>query len=651
MNDDRALHALAQEAGLLIDWVDAADQQRRVAVPTLRTVLGALGLPAANARQCEDSLRQCQDGLDVVPLLTTQRGTRFSVGAPGTACEWQAEDGGRIAVQADDQGDVVAPNAIGYWMLHHQGRAQRVAVAPLRCFGVADACGDGSPRAWGVGLQVYSARQPDDAGIGDVEAAATWVRQSSLAGADAMALGPVHAARPVDQHYSPYSPSDRRYFDPLHAAPVRVLGEAALQAMAQVEGLGQRFSALHRQAMIDWPASAAAKWEWLKVLHRELASMPAACHADFARFVDAGGESLRAYATFAAGDFGDDDPALQLFAQWLAARGWAGLQREARERGMAIGLIADLAVGFDPAGAEAAAWPDAVMHGLVLGAPPDAFNAAGQQWGIGSYSPVGLRRSGYAPFLSLLRAVMRDRGGVRIDHILGLLRLWVVPEGADTADGAYLRYPLHDLLNLLALESWRHRAVVIGEDLGVVPPGIRAELSQRGVMGIDVLMFTRDYASDGHFLAPSEWRRDAVATTTTHDLPTVVGWRQARDLDWRARLGMAQPEELREARAQRKLDIEALERAKARAAVCADDPWLGTLCFTARAPAPLALLPVEDALALIEQPNLPGTVAVHPNWCRRLPDPLPQATLHRALVAFSDARRAAHAEQERPLSR
>jgi len=203
-----------------------------------------------------------------------------------------------------------------------------------------------------------------------------------------------------------------------------------------------------------------------------------------------GGDALAAYAAFAARDAGDDDVAFQLFAQWLAARSWSNVQQCARDGGMRIGLISDLAVGFDPHGAEAAAWPDAVLPGLVLGAPPDAFNADGQAWGISSYSPTALKATGFAPFIGLLRAVMHGRGGVRIDHILGLLRLWVLPAGGSAGDGVYLRYPFDDLLRLLALESWRNRCIVIGEDLGVVPDGLRERLAARGVLGIDVLMFT-----------------------------------------------------------------------------------------------------------------------------------------------------------------
>ncbi|RWU20042.1 4-alpha-glucanotransferase, partial [Xanthomonas phaseoli] len=520
---------------------------------------------------------------------------------------------------------------------------QQVAVAPPRCFSVADACGQPSPRAWGMALQVYSARSLDDGGIGDAAGTVEWLRHAALAGADALALSPVHAARPVSGGYSPYSPSDRRFLDPLHAAPVRILGELALDAISAVPGLRERFDGLHNAALIDWQASAHAKWELLRQLYAHVSPD----HADLVAFRNAGGAALEGFARFAAQDFGDNDPQLHVFTQWLAARSWSDAQREAHERGMKIGLIADLAVGFDPNGAEAAAAADTVLRGLVLGAPPDAFNADGQHWGIGAYSPTALRRSGYAPYIALLRAVLRDRGGIRIDHILGLMRLWVVPDGASSNEGAYLAYPLHDLLNLLALESWRHRAIVIGEDLGVVPPGIREELSQRGVMGIDVLMFTRN--DDGAFVSPALWRPDAIATTTTHDLPTLTGWRAGRDIEWRRKLKLIQPAQASDDAAARNKDVARLDAAVELAGLSsARDPLLGALRFTATSVSPLALLPVEDALALDEQPNLPGTVEVHPNWRRRLPDPLPHARLHSALHGFAEARRVAAVSEPHP---
>ncbi|MBB4593897.1 4-alpha-glucanotransferase [Xanthomonas cannabis] len=639
------LHTLAAAAGVMVDWVDASDQPRQVSEASVQAVLTALDLPAATASQREDSLRRCKAQADeVAPLLIVQVGEPLALRVAANASgRWTDEAGASEDARADAQGQLRAPQRFGYWTLQIGGLTQQVAVAPQRCFSVADACGQPAPRAWGMALQVYSACSLDDGGIGDAAGTVEWLRHAALAGADALALSPVHASRPVTGGYSPYSPSDRRFFDPLHAAPVRVLGELALQAIDEVDGLRQRFDTLHANGLIDWPASAQAKWELLRHLHTRVAPD----HPDLLAFRNAGGQALEGFARFAAQDFGDNDPQLHVFTQWLAARSWSDAQREAHERGMKIGLIADLAVGFDPNGAEAAAAADTVLRGLVLGAPPDAFNADGQHWGIGAYSPTALRRSGFAPYIALLRAVLRDRGGIRIDHILGLMRLWVVPDGAGSNEGAYLAYPLHDLLNLLALESWRHRAIVIGEDLGVVPPGIREELSQRGVMGIDVLMFTRD--KDGAFVAPALWRPDAIATTTTHDLPTLTGWRAGRDIEWRRTLELIAPAQADGDTKDRGKDVARLDAAVEHAGLAAaGDPLLGALRFTATSVSPLALLPVEDALELEEQPNLPGTVEVHPNWRRRLPDPLPHARLSTALQGFAEARRVAAVTEPHP---
>lgn len=637
-----ALHALAEAAGLVVDWVDVAGEARQVPVPTLHALLAALGMRAGNDHQCREGLRELGRARPPAPLLTARTGERLALrGEPGQRCRWFDERDLGHDVHRDEDGCLHAPAAPGYWRLESASGTQAFAIAPPRCWSLAEACGKQDPRAWGMALQVYSASSEDDAGIGDAAGSAAWLRHVAHAGGDALALSPVHAARPIHAHYSPYSPSDRRFLDPLHAAPTHVLGAAATQALDALPFLRERCRALQAQPLVDWRAAARAKWQWLRVLHDRFDAADPALHADYLRFRAEGGAALGAYARFAAHDDGEDDPGPQLFGQWLAQRSWAGLQREARERGMGVGLVADLAVGFDPAGAEAAAWPRVVLPGLVLGAPPDAFNPEGQAWGIGGYSPRGLVDSGYAPFLALLRAVLRERGGIRIDHVLGLLRLWLVPVGATPGEGGYLRYPLRDLLNLVVLESWRHRAIVIGEDLGVVPPGFREQLAARGVLGTDVLLFCRD--EDGNFLPPARWRREAVATTTTHDLPTLCGWRTARDLDWRERLGVGSAALLRQERVARRHAQLQLQAACESEGIAEGDPWLDALRYTARAPAPLALLPVEDALALTEQPNLPGTVATHPNWCRRLPRPLPAQPLHAALATFSGARHAASA--------
>ncbi|USB88925.1 4-alpha-glucanotransferase, partial [Burkholderia cenocepacia] len=226
-----------------------------------------------------------------------------------------------------------------------------------------------------------------------------------------------------------------------------------------------------------------------------------------------------------------DTIAFHTFLQWCASRALGDAQHAARGAGMATGLIADLAVGSDRAGSDAWAHGTTLLRGVSLGAPPDLFNAAGQAWGVTTWTPAALRADGFAPFIELLRAAFAHAGGIRIDHVLGFARMWIVPDGGSPRSGAYLRYPLDDLVRIVALEAARHRAIAIGEDLGTVPAGLRERLGAQGVAGMRVLWFERD--AQGAFRPPSAWDRDAIATTSTHDLPTVAGWWRGVDLGWR----------------------------------------------------------------------------------------------------------------------
>ncbi|BBI63762.1 hypothetical protein HSBAA_50680 [Vreelandella sulfidaeris] len=203
---------------------------------------------------------------------------------------------------------------------------------------------------------------------------------------------------------------------------------------------------------------------------------------------------------------------------------------------MTIGLITDLAVGADAGGSQTWSRQTDMLEGVSIGAPPDLFNGQGQDWGLAAFSPFGLKRSGFRSFIDMLRSAFAHAGGLRIDHILGLMRLWLVPHGASPTEGGYLSYPLEDMLRLVALESWRHRGIVIGEDLGTVAPGFRQRLAARGILGMQVLWFEQD--EEQHYLAAGEWSPDAMATTSTHDLPTVAGWWAGRDIEWRSRLGL-----------------------------------------------------------------------------------------------------------------
>ena len=311
------------------------------------------------------------------------------------------------------------------------------------------------------------------------------------------------------------------------------------------------------------------------------------------------------------------------FLQWIADRSFAAAQQKVTDAGMRIGLIADLAVGMSLDGS--AAWGEQkdVLLGLQIGAPPDFFNTAGQNWGLTTFCPRALVAGGFAPFTATLRACMRHSGGVRIDHAMGLMRLWVVPQGAEASEGAYLAYPFDDLLRLTALESLRHRAVLIGEDLGTVPAGFRARLSAAGISGMNVLWFERTGAQ-ASFRRPRTWPPDAAAMTSTHDLPTVAGWWRGRDIEVREQCGVIADYESE--RDRREKDRRALWHAFRAARIVAGEAPPpaqsrqvadAAAKFIASTASHLALLPLEDALALEEQPNVPGTIEQHPNWRRR----------------------------------
>jgi 4-alpha-glucanotransferase len=332
-----------------------------------------------------------------------------------------------------------------------------------------------------------------------------------------------------------------------------------------------------------------------------------------------------------------------IFLQWIAERSMVQAQQKAVEAGMRIGLIADLAVGINTGGSEAWGSQDDVLTDLRIGAPPDLFNSSGQNWGLTTFSPRALLSGGFAPFIATLRASLRHAGGVRIDHVMGLMRLWVIPHGAKATDGAYLSYPLADLLRLIALESLRHRAIIVGEDLGTVPAGFPKRLAASGIHGMSVMWFER---SRTRFTPPRKWPTQKVAMTTTHDLPTVAGWWRGHDLEVRHACGFIR--DPAKEKAARKNDRKALWKAFGAAKVAAGDPPPpqqsaaavdAAIKFIAQTPSHLALVPLEDALALEDQPNLPGTIDEQPNWRRRYPakagsllDPPPVSHRLRTLV-------------------
>ncbi len=318
------------------------------------------------------------------------------------------------------------------------------------------------------------------------------------------------------------------------------------------------------------------------------------------------------------------------FHAWLQYRADSELaqaQQAARDAGMAIGLISDLAVGADSGGSHGWSHQGETLHNLTVGAPPDLLQVNGQNWGITGFSARGLRQNGFRGFIEMLGTAMRHAGGVRIDHAMGINRLWIIPEGQTAAHGAYLSFPEDDLRRLIKLESARHRAIVLAEDLGTVPDGFQERLQQAGIDGMRVLQFERD---DDGFIAPARWTPKATAMTSTHDLPTVAGWWSGRDISEHARIFETPQAKLDEEQAERTRERTALWQAVrqsgsadgAEPAAWDTDPVVdAATAHIARSACELVMLPVEDALALSDQPNLPGTTSEHPNWRRRLAAP------------------------------
>ncbi|WNL44138.1 4-alpha-glucanotransferase [Dyella sp. BiH032] len=606
----------AARRGILVRWTDAQGNAQRLSARTLEGLLHALP-----PEQEQDA--SCFVLAPRAPLPA--HGARHALD----------ERGDRVPLP-----DGRAPAQPGYYTWRRGARDVMLAVAPPRCFGLHDAVG-GTPRLWGIAAQVYGLKRQGDGGLGDSRAVSELAAQVGAAGGDALAISPLHASAPVVAGHSPYAPSHRAWLDWMQTDPAIVFGEDALRDTIRHAGAAEAWQRAERARLIDWRAQYALRrrvyWQLFE-RHGERAPAIDALR----RFMRRGGPALRMHAAFAtyqqwqAEQGGDTDwrtwreprgveaavrafarshpprVAFEGFLQWLAAACWEHAQQQARQAGQRMGLIWDLAVGFLPGGSEAWQYRDLLVEGAQLGAPPDAFNAQGQAWGLAAYAPQGLRRSGFRPFIELLRAMMARGGGVRIDHILGWSRAWLVPAGLPASEGGYVRYPLRELLGLLALESWRHRCVVIGEDLGTVPAGLRHTLARHGVLGLDVLLFTRD--AQGGFTDPAHWREAAVAMSTTHDLPPLTGWREGVDLDVLARAQQWPPLAHRRALAERRRDARALDRAAGRR----DAPVRNALRLTLRAASPLVLLPLEDVLERREPPNVPGTVHEHPNWRRRL---------------------------------
>jgi 4-alpha-glucanotransferase len=664
VNDD-ALKDLARRAGIATEWDDFAGRPHVVAPDVLRPMLAALGLPAETRGDLAASRRAVSRRTsihDIAPLVTATSGrpTRLEIGGndPQPAKLELEQGGGRDICLVPARGRLRVPAIAetGYHRLLIDDREIVLAVAPPRCREIDDVVPDA--RLWGVAAQVYGLKSPGDCGVGDTAGVAALAESVAGHGADALALSPLHALFSADPaRFSPYAPSSRLFLNPLHADARWLFTPEMVERAAQEASGNENIAFLEQQTLIDWPNAAAVKYRFFRSLFNAFIDGPemdSGLGSDFNGFWNERGALLTQHARFEALhasmmprrdwrtwplDLRDPcgaavaafsqarrrEVAFHVFLQWIADRSLRRAQRAALAAGMRIGLIGDMAVGMDPAGSHAWSRQSDILLGLTIGAPPDLLNPLGQSWGLTSFSPRALVDHGFAPFIDTLRAAMRNAGGIRVDHAMSLARLWLVPEGASPDQGAYLTYPLADLLRLLALESVRHGAVVIGEDLGTLPAGFSETLEQAGVHGMRVLWFERDTAA---FSEPSHWQRSAVAMTSTHDLPTLAGWWHGEDLRARHehnRLGAdADFSQLKSERGQdrtllwRRLveqhtaEGEAPDRANAAPVVD------GAIKLVAQTDSVLCLVPLEDLLAEENQPNLPGTVDEYPNWRRRL---------------------------------
>lgn len=702
------LRHIADLVGIATRHVDALGVMHEPDQDTLSRLVAALGLPeeprqAAEALAEEDlALPFGLSPVEIVPQQAAAPALRLRLPAGVGAVEWHCRrEDGEACNGRSSGADLLLPGALplGY---HRLAVAAAGTSTEIGLVVAPDACHLGAAlqpgaRCWGLTTQLYGLRSRHDWGIGDFGALTALCREAGPLGAATVGINPLHALFAAEpRHFSPYSPSHRAWLDYLYIDVMRVPGFAedpAAQALAPAEAI----AAARRAELVDYAAVAALKRPVLEALYRrfrdrELVSGgPEA--AAFRAFRQEGGASLTAFATFEAlhehfTQAGEPfswrgwPPALRdpqsaavgefarahaerveffQFLQWLADRQLGEAAAAGRAAGLAIGLYRDLAVGVNPNGAEAWADQRLVVPGAAIGAPPDMLSRSGQNWGLAPVNPLQLRRQGFAPLIAALRANMRHAGILRIDHVMALRRLYWVPTGSPATAGAYVSYPFDDLLRLVALESRRHRCVVIGEDLGTVPDGFRETMREANVLSYRVFRFERQ--GDGAFVPPGDYPPLAAASAATHDLATLKGFWLGRDIAWRQRLGVypdagAEATEIADRRRDRRLILDALAREGLLAPetfaefLPSDDapaysPELGRaiLAYLARSRARLTLVQIEDIAGETEQANLPGTIDGHPNWRRRLSRPLEDliagGEMMRIATPVNEARRCA----------
>jgi 4-alpha-glucanotransferase len=642
---DAELRALAAAHGVAT-WYENSERRRvDVADDVVVAVLAQLGVdastPATVAAELSDAIDR--HGRVTVPdSLVLRAGETPALGVPG---KLQLEDGSTRAVR-----DRLPPDLpLGWHTLAIGERRISVAVTPTTLPPV--------PPAWGWMVQLYALRSADSWGIGDLADLRTLVRGSAELGAGVVLVNPVHAITPVTPvQRSPYSPSSRRFTNPLYLriADTEPFRNASPAVQREVSALAPAPGA----ELIDYDAVWTAKLAALELLWRRslpLPPPPPDCDlAEFATFcvlAERHGADWRKWPAElrdpragAVEQVRQDSPRASFHAwlQRLCAEQLAEVR--AAGAGMPVGVVHDLPVGVVPAGADAWALQDVLAGEVTIGAPPDAFSQQGQDWNLLPWRPDRLAAAGYAPFRDMLRGVLAHADGIRVDHVMGLWRLWWIPPGHPPSEGTYVHYDAKAMLGVLALEAHRASAIVVGEDLGTVSDEVRTSLRERGVLGSAVLWFERDRDAPGEpLLAPARWPAGAMASISTHDLPTAAGMLRGEHVRVRAELGLLADPDAERARA-------AADREELLAQLAAHgllpeheaDLVVALHRLLATADSRLLLTSPQDALGEVRQPNLPGTIDEYPNW--RIPLPvsvdelLKHPTVLRAISSLREAR-------------
>ncbi len=619
------LFDLAAAHGVATAYDDWTGQQVEVSPLAIVSALGALGVDAATPAAVVAALLEVEErrwAQTPPPVLVY----RLSSPAPlecvtsgDVTLSVLLEDGSRVDVTAateevERRGDLVRVRVplpvlpLGYHRVEVRtatGTGSTVlVVAPDR---VPLAAG----RVWGWQVQLYSLRSQGSWGMGDYADLRTVAAAAAADGAGAVLVNPLHAETPVLPLLdSPYSPSSRLFRSALYL---------------RLEDCPEWDPALAALKPADDPSTIDRQATWTAKVAALQAMWPRHRVGALAAFRAERGEALERFATFCAlaqvhgadwrtwptptGLADPDQVAFWCWVQLLVDEQLAGIGA-----GMALGVIHDLAVGVDGGGADAWAMQDVLALGTTVGAPPDSFNQKGQDWGLPPWRPDRLREQAYAPYREMVQGVLRHAGGIRIDHVMGLSRLWWVPAGSEASLGTYVSYDADALLGILTLEAARAGAVVVGEDLGTVQPEVREALDDRDVLGSAVLWFAQ--SEDGGFLPPGRWRRDALASISTHDLPTAAGWLAGEHVRVRDDLDLlAHDIEQEHAAADR--DRELLLAMLAHEDLLDDDVVLSLHRALVASPCRIVMASYGDAVGDLRQPNLPGTIDAYPNW--RLP--------------------------------